>query len=102
MPMNRIIELQTKTTVNDLYGSEVETWTPLDKVWAEKLEVKPSERFIKTSARTVNTSQAKFRIRQRDDVDERMRVLADGILWDIIGIRKNDRRYLTLEVGHLA
>ena len=31
-----------------------------------------------------------------------MRVIDDnGILWNIIGILKNDRRDLTLQVGHL-
>ena len=80
-----------------------QNWVELDKVWAEKLRVKPSERFIQTSARTVNTSQTRFKIRQRGDLDETMRVLDDNaVTWNIIGLIKNDRQFLTLQVGHLA
>ena len=32
-----------------------------------------------------------------------MRVIDDhGVLWNIIGIIKNDRQFLTLQVGHQA
>ena len=77
-------------------------WDTLAIVWADKLSVKPAERFIKSSARTVNLSQARFRILARDDVNELMRLIDDNaVTWDIIGIKKNDRKYLTLQVGHL-
>ena len=100
---NRVIEVQRRTVTRDSFGGEIETWVHLAKVWAEKLQVKPAERFIKTSARTVNSSTAQFKILQRDDLDETMRVIDDhGVLWGIIGIIKNGRQYLTLQVGHLA
>ena len=101
--LDRIIEIQRKAVTRDSFGGEIETWVTLANVWAEKLSTKPAERFIKTSARTVNKSTAKFRILQRDDLDETMRVIDDrAVLWDIIGIIKNDRQFLTLQVGHLA
>ena len=101
--LNRLIEVQHRTVTRDSFGGEIETWVTLANVWAEKLSTKPAERFIKTSARTVNLSQARFRILQRDDLDETMRVIDDhGTRWGIIGIIKNDRQFLTLQVGHLA
>ena len=101
--LNRVIEIQHLTVTRDRFGSEVETWVTLANVWSEKLSVRPDERFVKTSARLVNRSTAQFKIWQRDDVDERMRVIDDGgTTWNIIGIIKNDRRYLTLQLGHLA
>ena len=101
--LNRVIEIEHFTTRRDSFGAVIESWSTLAKVWAEKLQVNPDERFIKTSARTVNTSTAKFRILQRDDIDERMRVIDDhGIQWDIIGLIKNDRQFLTIQVGHVA
>ena len=101
--LNRVIEIEHRTVTRDSFGGEIEAWVTLAKVWAEKVQVKPAERFIKTSARTVNKSTAKFRILQRDDLDETMRVIDDhGVLWNIIGIIKNDRQVLTLQVGHLA
>ena len=75
----------------------------LATVWAEKLSTQPAERFIETSARTVNQSTAQFRIFQRGDLDETMRVIDDyGVQWGIIGIVLNDRQFLTLQVAHLA
>ncbi len=96
--LNRLIEIQHRTVTRDSFGGEIETWVHLAKVWAEKVQVKPAERFIKTSARTLNTSTAQFKILQRGDLDETMRVIDDyGVRWDIIGIIKNDRLYLTLK-----
>ena len=102
MALNRLIELQARTVKRDQYGSEVGLWGKLVSVWAEKLSVKPAERFVKTSARTVNTSTTQFKILAREDVNEVMRVIDDnGVTWNILGIIKNDRTYLTLQVGHL-
>ena len=49
--LNRIVEIQHRTVTRDSFGSEIETFVELDTVWAEKVEVKPSEKFIETSAR---------------------------------------------------
>ena len=101
--LNRVIEIEHKTVTRDSFGGEIEAWVTLAKVWAEKLQVKPAERFIKTSARTVNTSTAQFKILRREDLDETMRVIDDhGVLWNIIGIVVDDRRNLTLQLAHLA
>ena len=101
--LNRVIEIERREVTRDSFGGEIETWVELATVWAEKLQVKPAERFIKTSARTVNTSTAQFKILQRENLDETMRVIDDyGVQWGIIGIVKNGRQYLTLQVGHLA
>ena len=102
MPLNRLVEIQHRGVTRDSFGGEIEKWDKLAIVWAERLSVKPSERFIKTAARTVNTSQATFRILARAGVNEQMRLIDDSeITWDIIGIIKNDWKYLTLQVGHL-
>ena len=76
----------------------------LAKVWAEKLssETRPSGSSRRPPERLTSPRRSS-RILQRDDLDERNRVIDDhGVLWDIIGIIKNDRQFLTLQVGHLA
>ena len=99
MALNRLIEIEERGVTRDSFGGEVVKWIKLATVWAEKLQVKPAERFIKTSARTVNQSTAQFKILQREDVDETMRVIDDNAAtWGIIGIIKNDRKFLTLQV----
>ena len=101
MPFNRLIELRSFTVKQDpSYGDEIKTWYTLATVWAEKQSVTPSERFIDTSRKVVNTSQAKFKILIRDDVNELMEMVDDhAVTWDIQGISKYDWKYLTLHVG---
>ena len=99
--LNRVIEIERREVTRDSVGSEVEQFVTLAKVWAEKLQGKPGERFIKTSARTVNTSTAQFRFMQREDLDldETMRVIDDyGVQWGIIGIVKNGRQFVILQL----
>ena len=102
--LNRLIEIQRKVITRDpRFGSEVETWVKLDTVWAELVQVKPEERFIRQSNRTVNVSTKRFRLFTRDDVDELMRVIDDaGKTWGIQGIIKNDRQYMTLQLETVA
>ena len=45
---------------------------------ADKLQVKPSERFSQSADRTISTSTASFRVLYRDDVDETMQVVDDA------------------------
>ena len=102
MAFNRLIELQARIVKRDQFGSELGPWDKLFSVWAEKLLVKPAERFIKTSARTVNQTTTLFRILAREDVNELMRVIDDnGVTWGIEGIIKTDWKYLSLKVKRI-
>ena len=101
--LNRLITIQDKTVTRDQYGGSIEQWVELAVVWAERIIWKPKQKFIQGSARFVNISTSSFRLLQRADLDldETMRVLDDNaILWDIIGIVKTDRQFVTLQVGH--
>ena len=101
--LNRVIEIEHYSVTRDSFGSEIKTWVTLAKVWAEKLEAKPSEKFSRGARRTVNTSMKQFRFMQRDDLDldETMRVIDDyGVRWGIIGIIKNGRQFVTLQLVH--
>ena len=114
--LNRIIEIQKRTVTRDSFGAEVEQFVTLAEVWAEKLSAKPAEKFVNESKRLVNLSTASFRINapvmpgpggigvvpSPFSPDETMRVVDDNaVTWDIVGIIKNDRQYLTLQVGHV-
>ena len=94
--LDRIILIQCRTVTRDSWGGEIETWVKLDTVWAEKVQVKPSERFITNSATTVNKTTSRLRILARADVDETMRVIDGTRTWGIIGIIKNNRHDMTL------
>ena len=76
--LNRVITIEHNVETRDRFGSVISGWVLLAEVWAERLSVKPAERFIKTSARTVNKSTSQLRMLQREDVDETMRVIDDN------------------------
>ena len=101
--LNRLIEVQEFTVTRDSFGGERRGWVTLAQVWAERLTWKPKQKFVQGSARFVNISTSSFRIHQREDLDETMRVLDDfGAEWDILGLMKNDRQFMTIQVGHTA
>ena len=101
--LNQIIEVQRKEVQRDPFGSSVETWVTLATVWAERLTWKPKQKFVQGSNRFANISTSSFKIHQRADLDETMRVIDDhGAEWNILGLNKEDRQFLTLQVGHLA
>ena len=114
---NRIITIERKTVTRDSFNSEVEAWVELAQVWAEKFTTKPSEKFVNESKRLVNLSTVSFRINapvmpgpggigvepSPFEPNELDRVVDDdGTTWDIIGIVKNDRQFLTLQLAHTA
>ena len=97
--LNRPIEIQHRAVTRDSFGGETETWATLAKVWAEKLDQKPGERFSNESNRQVNVSTKRYKILARADVNALMRVIDDNArTWGIVGIIKNDRQYLTLQL----
>ena len=101
--LNRLIEVQKFTVSRDSFGGEVMAWVTLATVWAERVTWKPKQKFVQGSNRFVNISTSSFKIHQRTDLDETMRVIDDyGAEWDILGIFTNDRQFITLQVGHTA
>ena len=101
--LNRLIEVQKFTVSRDSFGGQRRGWVTLAQVWAERLNWKPKQKFVQGSARFVNISTSSFRIHQRTDLDETMRVLDDfGAEWDILGLMENDRQFMTIQVGHTA
>ena len=81
----------------DTFGSEVVSWIDVDRVWADVRQTGASEKYDNEAEREVGTRNAAIRIRFRNDVDESMRLLYDGLNWDIEGINElGYRRFLLL------
>ena len=90
--LNRIILLQSRVKTRDAFGSEIEGFVDLAKVWANVNQTGTSEKFNNDAKRTVALRNATMRIRWRDDVSETSRVVYDGLAWDIEGIARLGRR----------
>lgn len=87
---DRRITIRRKTLTRDAIGGVVETWDNLCVVWAQKMDVSGRE-FI--AAGQVNPEiTTRFRIRWRNDITKAMRVLYDGVDYDIVHIAEMGRR----------
>ena len=74
--LDRIVELQERRVTRDNFGSEVVSWSEIDKVWANvKQTGGTSEDFENDANRAVALRNATIRIRWRGDVQETSRVV---------------------------
>ena len=88
--LDRRLTLQRRTLTENDYGEPVETWTTLATVWAEKIPVRGSERYV--AMQTVAEVDTRFKIRYRTDVSPLDRVVCAGITYDVQGVIEIGRR----------
>ena len=89
---NRIVQLQRRTVSRDSFGSEIESWSEVAKVWAKVDQTGTSEDFKNDANRTLALRSAQITIRWRPDVTEIMRVIFNGLIWGVEGIAAQGRR----------
>ena len=89
---NRIVELQGFTETKDDFGSRIKSWATVETVWASVNQTGVSTKFDNDANRDVAKRTAQIAIRWRSDVMENMRVIYDGLIWDIKGQREIGRR----------
>lgn len=87
--MDRRIDIQTATRSQDASGQEIETWSVLVTIWAERKDMRASERFAAEQRLAVRTCI--FRIRWRAGLTERMRVVDGETTYDVTGIAGDNR-----------
>lgn len=89
---DRKITLQRRGGLIDAFGHEVETWTDLGTVWAERLDVSDGERW--RAAEVAAAISVRFRVRATvltADLTARDRIQSEGRLFDIQGIKQIER-----------
>lgn len=89
---DRRIEIQAQSVTRDNFGDKIIGWNKLALVWARVTQTGVSEDFSNENEREIALRNARFRIRYRADVDETMRIVYDGLPWDIEGIGEWGRR----------
>ena len=89
--MDRIISVYEATNTTDAYGSNVVTWVLLCKVWADRRELKGSEKW--TAQQIVANISCKYLIRYRDDITPMHRIVDEsGREYDIHSVVELGRR----------
>lgn len=98
--LNERITIQAFTRIPDGGGGYTEAWANIAStptVWAEVIAKAGKEGLV--SDRITATMVTLFRIRNRDDLDETMRIVWRGSNYNIRGIRREGHQpgYLTIE-----
>jgi len=81
LKMDRRITLQRRTATQDAYGEEIETWTDLDTVWAQRWELRGSEQW--QARQVIANVDAKYRIHYRDGLTPVDRMTENGRVFDV-------------------
>jgi len=83
--LNTVCLVQQKSTsVDDDYGTQIETWTEFARVWCEKVDMLPSRSEAVTNQLNVNTNQSRIRMKFRSDIDSTMRFLIGTMIYQIV------------------
>lgn len=94
--LDRRVVIQSATTAQDASGQPIETWSTFATVWAERKDLRGSERFASEQELALRT--ATFRIRWLSGLHEEMRVVDAGTTYDLVGIA-DDRRQGWMELA---
>ncbi|HEY3679040.1 MAG TPA: phage head closure protein [Bradyrhizobium sp.] len=88
--MDRVTVILSRTLSPNSYGEQIETFTALATVWAEKIELSGQELLLAQQVSAETT--LKYRIRWRPDVTATCRLLVDGVTYGIVYIAEVERR----------
>lgn len=92
---DREITIQENTPTRDEYGAETDAWSTFATGWAEKIYGAGKEFF--SGQQLQAEEQVMYRTRHIDGVKREMRILDDGIVYDILNVPERGRqRYLEI------
>lgn len=89
--LDRLLTIQSATEAQDASGEPIETWADLEAdVPCEYIPVSGAEQF--QAFQHLATATARFRVRYRDDLTRKMRIVFGGENWNLRHWEE-DRRY---------
>lgn len=91
--MDKRITLQANAPIQDGYGQEIDAWSDLAEVWAERKDGlgADTEREVENEERVAWTYD-RFVIRWRSDVSVNNRVLYNGLTYDLTSVKDLGRK----------
>ena len=82
--LDQRVTLQSRSVVTDAYGQDTITWVDIATVWAQCQALRGREFFA--AAQVQQEQSVKVRIRYRSDVDQKCRLVWNGVNHDITGV----------------
>jgi len=88
--MDRIVTLRKRVQTANEYGEQVETFEDVGPIWAEKRDLRGSERFA--SLQTVGQVDTIWRIRHRTDTSSLNELIYGGSTYEIKAVLEIGRK----------
>lgn len=88
--LDRRITVERATITTDAAGGEVQDWTAIATVWAEVLPISDGERWRASEVAAHVTTR--FRIRWGLGVTVEDRIVYEGRVYEIVGVKEIGRR----------
>ena len=88
--LDRKIGIQEATSTTNEFGENIQSWSTFSQPWAEVKYSSGSESFV--DGIEVEGQTLTFIIRYRAGITTKMRVVFDGVTYDIEGIEEPKRR----------
>lgn len=97
--LRRLVALQTSTQTPDADGGFVETWTTANQLWAE-FDVPSASNVERVIGGELQTA-VNYVVRSYYDAraTTEARLLSDGRIYDIVGVRDIDDRHQWMELA---
>lgn len=89
--LDRVIRIQRLVERLDGAGQAIEEYVDVEEEWAEFRPVNGTESFV--SQQRFATVTHRFRIRWREDLDERCRIVFEGRAFDVVEALEVGRRH---------
>jgi SPP1 family predicted phage head-tail adaptor len=90
------VTIEAPSEGQDAYGEPASTWTPVTQVWASREDLTGREAYAAQQVRAEVTTR--FGMRFRDGITAKMRLLSDGIAYNVASVADPDGRKRTLVV----
>jgi SPP1 family predicted phage head-tail adaptor len=82
--LDRRLTIEEYIETQDAYGEPIKDWVVLDTVWAQITPVRGSERYV--AQQVSGEAETRFRIRWRDDVTDKMRLVYENAYYNITAV----------------
>lgn len=94
--LNRRITFQRKSATRDEFGGLSDNWSDVVTVWARVVPLRGQELFV--AQQTIAENTHNFYIRYRTDVTSAMRIVYQGLPFDILSLTDVEDRRRELQI----
>lgn len=88
--LDRRITIQRKNSIQNQYGEPIETWIDVATVWAEKRDLRGTERYA--AQQDIAEVDTRFRLWYRRGFSAMDRILCEGRTYEIVQVIELGRR----------